>query len=87
MPVYAIHPGTLADQIDGRQSALTVAELAGLLSCTQPTIRALIRSKALPAIKIGGAYRFDPQPTAAWLREQKANPRKDHHAKSRKKTS
>ena len=38
---------------------IPVKELASKLKCSEETIRRLIRSKQLPAIKIGHDYRID----------------------------
>jgi excisionase family DNA binding protein len=58
----------LADSLDDRTSALTVAELAQLLNISQRQVYTLAASNRIPTFKIGGSVRFDPSLFAAWLR-------------------
>ena len=46
---------------------LTVNQVAAQLAVCHKTIRRLIRSGQLAAVKVGGAIRVDPQAVAAYL--------------------
>jgi excisionase family DNA binding protein len=60
----------LADSLDARTTALTVAELAELLSISERQVYKLAASNRIPSFKIGGSVRFDPADVAAWLRQR-----------------
>jgi excisionase family DNA binding protein len=60
----------LAEIIENMQTALTVEQLAGLLSCSPKTLYKQIRAKRLPAFRVGSAIRLEPEATAAWLRSK-----------------
>ena len=58
----------LADSLEKRATALTVRELAKLLSISERQVYELAASNRIPSFKIGGSVRFDPSTFAAWLR-------------------
>lgn len=60
----------LADTLESRTSALSVADLALVLNVNGATIRRHIRAGRIPYFKIGMTIRFDPKQVAGWLREQ-----------------
>jgi excisionase family DNA binding protein len=60
----------LADSLDTRTNALTVSEVAELLSISQRQVYKLAASNRIPSFKIGGSVRFDPSAFAAWLRQR-----------------
>jgi len=60
----------LADSLDVRTTALTVAELAELLSISERQLYKLAASNRIPSFKIGGSVRFDPAVVAVWLRQR-----------------
>jgi len=43
------------------QPLLTVKEVAALLRVSPQTVYKLIAAKQLPAIRVGGTWRFDPE--------------------------
>jgi len=51
---------------------LTVAEVAALLRCSEPTIRRRIRDGALPAVQLGGPHSSVRIPRAAFERLNQA---------------
>ena len=51
---------------------LTVAEVAALLRCSEPTIRRRIRDGSLPAVQLGGAGSAVRIPRAAFERLNQA---------------
>ena len=60
----------LADSLEKRTTALTVAELAHVLNISPRQIYALVAQNQIPNFKIGGSIRFDPSTIAGWLRER-----------------
>jgi excisionase family DNA binding protein len=58
----------LAELVAQWNRALTVAELAELLSISQQNIYLKVRAGLIPYLRIGGCIRFDPKATADWLR-------------------
>jgi len=50
---------------DHRRDFLTVAEVAELLRCSEPTVRRRIRDGALPALQLGGRHSAVRIPHAA----------------------
>ena len=60
----------LADSLEKRTTALTVAELAHVLNISQRQIYALVAQNQIPSFKIGGSIRFDPSAFAGWLRKR-----------------
>lgn len=63
---------TIVEQLRTRNSALSVAELAKLLSIGSRTIYAGIKAGRIPSIRILGTVRLDPQQIALWLEERSA---------------
>lgn len=62
---------SLASLVRRRRSAWTADELAEVLSLSRKHIYKLAKKGRMPSLRIGGAIRFDPHATAAWL-ESKA---------------
>lgn len=58
----------LATHIEHRHKALTVSELADILSLSKQQIYSLVQRGQIPSIKIAGSIRLDPVATANWLR-------------------
>ena len=46
---------------------LTIKEVAQFLSLSEKTLYRLVQDGALPALKIGGQWRFDPKSLDAWV--------------------
>lgn len=63
---------TIVEQLCTRKSALSVAELAKLLSIGSRTSYAGIQAGRIPSIRILGTVRLDPQQIALWLEERSA---------------
>ncbi|MGB6689956.1 MAG: helix-turn-helix domain-containing protein [Terracidiphilus sp.] len=57
----------LIEQVRNWGRALTVAELAELMQISERSIQRYIAKKKLPAIRIGGLLRLNPESTANWL--------------------
>lgn len=62
---------SLASLVRRRRTAWTAEELAEVLSLSRKHIYKLAKKGRMPSLRIGGAIRFDPHTTAAWL-ESKA---------------
>jgi excisionase family DNA binding protein len=60
----------LADRIDAMDHALTVKELAPLLSVSPTSLYNRAREGRIPSYRIGGCVRFDPHAVAEYLRCQ-----------------
>ena len=63
---------TLIEQLRTRNSALSVPELAELLSMGTRTIYTGIKAGRIPSIRILGTVRLDPQQIANWLEVRSA---------------
>jgi len=59
---------TIIDNIEQRDSALTVRELSAMISMSPKTIYKAIDAGRLPSMRILGSIRLDPLETAEWLR-------------------
>jgi excisionase family DNA binding protein len=55
--------------------ALTVREVAGLLSVDSKTVYRLAKRGTLPGFKVAGAWRFMPADIETWIEAQKSAPR------------
>ena len=62
----------LADSLDGKSRALTVADIAELLNISERQVYKLAAEHRIPCFKIGGSIRFDPLAVAVWLRQKMA---------------
>ena len=60
---------SIIEIIESRETALTVDELAGLLSASPKTLYKAIRSGRLPAYRVAGIH-LDPAEVAKWLRDR-----------------
>ena len=49
---------------------LTMADVQRILQLSKPKIYQLMRTHALPSLKIDGARRFEPGTLQAWIEEQ-----------------
>lgn len=56
----------------GDNPALTVREVAVLLSVDEKTVYRLAKKRALPGFKVAGAWRFKKEDLDAWIERQKA---------------
>lgn len=63
---------TLIEQLRSRKSALSVTELAKLLSMGKRTLYCGIQAGRIPSIHVLGTVRLDPQQIATWLEERSA---------------
>jgi len=66
---------TLGDTIAKQKTALSVADVAGVLQTTSRQVRKMIVAGELPSIKIGNAVRFDPQVFSDWLGKRATTPK------------
>jgi excisionase family DNA binding protein len=66
--IWAVAESSLVEIVEARRTALTVPELAKMLSLSKVSLYELVKTGRLPAMKIGGSIRLDPKTTAAWLR-------------------
>jgi excisionase family DNA binding protein len=53
------------------RSLLSIYKTARRLSVSEKTIRRLIRSGELPALRVGGSVRIDPDELNAWLEKRR----------------
>ncbi len=60
----------IADLLRERKSAITVPELAGMLSISERQVYKLAATNRIPSFKIGTSVRFDPQAVREWLQEK-----------------
>ena len=60
----------IAQMIESHDSALTVPRLAELLQCSRREIYNLVRTKRMPALKVGSMIRLDPAQVADWVRSK-----------------
>ena len=57
-----------------RQSALTVKQLAELLTLSEREIYKLAASNQIPHLKIGSSIRFEPTSVLSWLESRMLTP-------------
>ncbi len=60
----------IIETIENRETALTVDGLATLLNSSPKTLYKAISAGRLPAVRIGGNIRLDPQDVARWPRDR-----------------
>jgi excisionase family DNA binding protein len=53
---------------------LTLAEAAGLLHVSTRTLQRMIRSRDLPALKVGGQWRLRESQLAEWIQGRERRP-------------
>jgi excisionase family DNA binding protein len=63
-------PTTLVDFVLNYGRALTVAELALLLTFSIKTIYKMVEAGRIPHMRVFGSIRFDPATTAAWIQSR-----------------
>ena len=63
---------SLGDFLDKRATALTVSEVAEILSVSERQVYKLASEGVIPSFRIGSSIRFDPAQVAAWLRKKAA---------------
>ena len=73
----------LADSLDGRTTALTVSDVAELLTISEPQVCKLAAENRTPSFKIGDSVRFDPAAFATWLRHKMGPASADVNGKQR----
>jgi excisionase family DNA binding protein len=66
---------SLASYIAKMRKALTVQQVAELLSMSPRTVQQWAKVGRLPAIRHGSLTRFDPIQLAHWVRENSTSPR------------
>lgn len=59
--------GGLADILRREKTALSIAEVAALLSVSKTKLHAMVQAGQIPHWRIGASIRFDPQAVANWL--------------------
>ena len=68
---------SLEDLIESRKTALTVVEVAEILSVSKRLVYQLVSIGEMPHFKVGGAVRFEPKALPIWLRDQMAESAKE----------
>jgi excisionase family DNA binding protein len=63
---------TLIEQIAERETAMTVPQLAKILSISSRSIYEHVAEGRLACIRIGSTIRLDPSQTAQWLQRRAA---------------
>lgn len=61
-------------ELEMKEHALKVNEVARLLGVTQQHIYKMAAKQLIPSFRIGGAVRFDPSQVAEWLRRKMPQP-------------
>ena len=56
--------------VASRKSAMTVAQVAEILSVSQRLIYQLVAAGEVPHFRVGAAVRFEPKTLSAWLNEK-----------------
>ena len=64
---------SLLSSLEKRTGAMTVKELATLLSVSVRTIYNMIEKDGFPVIRIGASMRIDPVQAAKWLRDRRVH--------------
>ena len=64
---------SLLSTLEKRTGAMTVKELATLLSVSVRTIYNMIEKDGFPVIRIGASMRIDPVQAAKWLRDRRVH--------------
>ena len=59
---------------------LTAREFAELLKLNVETVYLLIAKEQLPAVRVGGRWRFDESELRHWLKTRRSSPSKDKTA-------
>lgn len=59
---------SIIDIIESKEHALTIEEFATLMNQSPKTFYKAVKAGRLPAYRIGGSIRLDPQDLADWLR-------------------
>jgi excisionase family DNA binding protein len=60
----------LLENLEKRQRALKVSEVAYLFQVSPMTIYRAAKEGSLPSFKVGSSLRFDPKTVTAWLKRQ-----------------
>ena len=60
----------LVENLEKRQRALKVSEVADLFQVSPMTIYRAAKDGSLPSFKVGSSLRFDPKAVVAWLKRQ-----------------
>lgn len=63
-------PVGLIEQLEARERAMTVGEVAALLRLSGSAVYPLAATNRIPSFKIGAAVRFDPGDVANWLKSK-----------------
>jgi excisionase family DNA binding protein len=64
----------LSNTVRERRTAMTVADVAEILTISQRQVYKLVEDGKLPSFRLGGAIRFDPHLLANWLRDEIEEP-------------
>ena len=64
----------MLEALRAKRSAMTVKELADILSLSQREIYKLAASNQIPHFKIGASVRFDPSRVLVWLEARMMTP-------------
>lgn len=57
--------------IESEQNAMTIDELATILTQSPKTLYKAVKRGSLPAFRIGGSIRLDRHDVAEWLRKRR----------------
>jgi excisionase family DNA binding protein len=64
----------MLEELKTKRKAMTVREVADILSLSQREIYKLAASNQIPHFKIGSSVRFDPATVLLWLEEKRMMP-------------
>lgn len=64
----------MLEELKAKRTAMTVKELANLLSLSEREVYKLAASNQIPHFKIGASVRFDPPSVVVWLEARMMTP-------------
>lgn len=62
---------SILDLIENKANAMTIEELATILSQSPKTLYKAVKKGTLPGFRLGGNIRLDPHEVAEWLRKRR----------------
>ena len=61
---------SILEEVDKETKLMDAKRMAKLLGCTPKHIYSLANQKAIPCLKVGSKFRFDPRSISYWLRKK-----------------
>jgi excisionase family DNA binding protein len=82
---YCEEPLDLPELIERRSRALTIPDLAEIVTCSDKQLYKLAAAGLLPHYRVGSLIRLSPKETAQWLRSRRVGIRTSPKTRSRSK--